>query len=503
MVNFFSVPPIRDFAEPINADYKVFVNQEECPVYNARSSAVPYNGYNDVGVAFQRPRNQSETAALVRMEADEPLRFVVEFPDRPADCPSSVLTGIRRTFRTPAAVRPLEKKISVRESGNRAEFCIAEPGAYVFEPYGRHCALHIFVDAPRRDGEESYTYFFGAGIHFPGVVRLQSGDSVYIANGAVVYGSLLAHGAENVRICGGGILDGSYEVRIAPHCYEDYTKGNIRLYNCKNVSVEGIMLRDSANWCFSMYECENISVCNVKIVGQWRYNTDGIDLMNCRRISVENCFVRSFDDSVCLKATEGFEGNVTDISVKNCTIWCDWGRALEVGLETACEEMARIVFEGCCIIHSSAVALDIQAGNYAKISNVTFRNVSAEFEEGALPERMQTSPAEYDAEGKEMRPALISVGNYAMIDMDMYRYLFTEEQLADRRRGVVRDVRFEDIRVYLGDGVKMPPVFIRSFYKDFPFERIAVRNVTVNGKRVKSADELHLLVEGVGDFELQ
>lgn len=503
MTEFFSVPAIKDFAEPLNKDYRVFVNGKECPVYNARCSAVPYNGYNDTGVAFARPRNQSETAAFVRVTADEPLRFEVKFAPAPSDCPASVLTGAKKTFRAPALVRPLEKNISVAEDGNAAVFTIEQSGAYVFEPYGRHAALHVFVDAPRAYEKEGTTYFFGAGVHFPGVIRLKDGDRVYLENGAVVYGSLLAHGAKDVKIYGGGVLDGSYEVRIAPHCYEDYTKGNIRLYNCKDVSVEGIVLRDSANWCFSMYECEDISVDNVKIVGQWRYNTDGIDIMNSRRVKIENSFVRSFDDSVCLKAVEQFEGNVTDISVKNCTLWCDWGRTLEIGLETACETYERIFFENCFLVHNSAAALDVQAGNYARIRDVLFKDVSAEFEAGALPEKMQTSPAEYDAEGAQMRPALIAVGNYAMTDMEMYRYLFTEEQLADPRRGTVENVRFENIRAYVEEGACFPASRIVSFYEGFAFKDISLENISFNGVRAKSAEEMELEISRVKNFRFK
>ncbi|PWM73537.1 MAG: hypothetical protein DBX59_04765 [Bacillota bacterium] len=503
MVEFFSVPSIKDFAEPVNKDYKVFINGRECPVYDARSSAVPYNGYNDVGAAFQRPKNQSETAAFLRVTADEELRFSVEFAAAPADCPASVLTGAKKSLRTPAVVRPLEKNVSVKETGNRAEFTVTEAGTYIFEPYGRHCALHVFVDAPRVYDKEGATMYFGAGLHFTGVINVKSGDRIFLDNGALVYGSILAHDATDVKIYGNGVLDDSYEVRITPHCYEDYTKGNIRLYNCKNVSVEGIILRDSANWCFSMYECEDIFIDNVKIVGQWRYNTDGIDLMNCRRVNIENCFVRSFDDSICMKATEGFKGDVTDISVKNCTLWCDWGRTLEIGLETACDEYARISFENCYLVHNSAAALDVQGGNYARLHDISFKDMAVEFEYGALPEQMQTSSAEYDAKGGVMRPALIAVGNPAMIDMDMYKYLFTEEQLADPRRGTVENARFENIRVYLDEGVNMPASYVRSFYEGFEFKDIVIENVTVNGKRITAEKDLNLTIERVKNFSLK
>lgn len=148
-------------------------------------------------------------------------------------------------------------------------------------------------------------------------------------------------------------------------------------------------------------------------------------------------------------------------------------------------------------------ALDVQAGNYARIRDVLFKDISAEFEAGALPEKMQTSPAEYDAEGGQMRPALIAVGNYAMTDMEMYRYLFTEEQLADPRRGTVENVRFENIRAYVEEGAFFPASRIVSFYEGFAFKDISLENISFNGVRAKSAEEMKLEISRVENFRFK
>ena len=117
--------------------------------------------------------------------------------------------------------------------------------------------------------------------------------------------------------------------------------------------------------------------------------------------------------------------------------------------------------------------------------------------------KQKTSPAEYDAEGAQMRPALIAVGNYAMTDMEMYRYLFTEEQLADPRRGTVENVRFENIRAYVEEGACFPASRIVSFYEGFAFKDISLENISFNGVRAKSAEEMELEISRVKNFRFK
>ena len=67
---------------------------------------------------------------------------------------------------------------------------------------------------------------------------------------------------------------------MAVHCYENYTNGNLKFYDCKDVTVEGVLLRDSAIWCVNLFHCENVLIDNIKVFGQWKYNTDGLDIVN-------------------------------------------------------------------------------------------------------------------------------------------------------------------------------------------------------------------------------
>ena len=37
------------------------------------------------------------------------------------------------------------------------------------------------------------------------------------------------------------------------------------------------------------------------MMGCWRYNSDGIDMHNCENVHIDGCFLRTFDDSICVK----------------------------------------------------------------------------------------------------------------------------------------------------------------------------------------------------------
>lgn len=99
--------------------------------------------------------------------------------------------------------------------------------------------------------------------------------------------------ASNVRVFGRGIVYGG-EV---PH-KEDYRvfAGN----NTRNVTIEGITVCNAPGWIVSFWGgSEDLTVRNVKMVGNFRYNTDGVQT-GTQRLLVENCFPQCNDDNFSL-----------------------------------------------------------------------------------------------------------------------------------------------------------------------------------------------------------
>jgi hypothetical protein len=260
----------------------------------------------------------------------------------------------------------------------------------------------------------------------------------------------------------------------------------MKLINCKNVSVEGVGFTNSAIWCVNVYHCFDVKLDGIKVFGEWRYNTDGIDVVNSQRVEIRNSFVHSFDDCIVIKGLDKYcQTSNKDMLIEHCVLWCDWGRAVEVGCETVAREYRNIRFEGCDLIHNAAVAIDIQNGDCALVHDFTVKNSTVEFQRTALPEVLQwTDEQVYDAEGKIGMPYFLWIAN---------RKYHTGDALYDGKRaaysegvpfGRVEDVTVENIRIFGEEGLPSYKLMIGSADPDIPFKNIRVANISIDGTAV-------------------
>lgn len=430
----------------INKDYTVSINGKPIDVHDCRVSAIPFNR---PWPGKQRPYSQSESAGFISFSSDEAVTLRVR----------------RNTAFESVVVRPLSKHILPSLENGEIVFTLTEHGSYVLEADGQGNALHIFFnkikDYPQK---ESATYYFGAGMHFPGNIMLRDNDSVYIDEEAIVFGSLNSMGAKNIHIFGGGIIDGTFEERLTEHCYENHTKGNIRLYNCDDLVIEDVILTNSASWCVALFECNRVTIDGIKIVGQWRYNTDGIDIVNTSNITVKNSFIRSFDDTVTIKGIYDYGKAIENIRIENCTLWCGWGNTCEVGVETSAKAFGNITFSGCDIIHTSGPALTVASGNHTAVYGVTFKDINVEFQNNQLPQIIQMRDAQvYDPSGKKASPCLIYISNEQYAIRQRINDASNVIRRTSDQLGVINGVRFENIHAFCDDPNILPEIKVNCF----------------------------------------
>ena len=457
----FDPPQSMIDCEFFNDDFEVKVNALPCPVRACRVSAMPFNR---VWPGKQRNLSQTELASFVTFSSDEPVRVEVES---------------RRNVKT-AVLRPLSRSAAPEVNGNRVSFTLTEHGGYSLEINGVHKNLHIFFNPVKNYPDaENATYFFGPGLHCPGRISLRSGESVYIDDEAIVFGSLYAKGQKNIRVFGGGVLDDRGERRILEHCYEDFTNGCIRLYDCEDVRIEDVILTDSSTWVLSMFYCRGVAIDGVKIVGHWRYNTDGIDVVNSRDVSVKNCFIRSFDDTISIKGIYDFDGIIENVSVENCVLWCDWGHTAEIGIETAAKEYRNVSFADCALIHNQTGAIAIRNGLFSDIHDILYRDISIEIEKDRPVMMLQESDDQiYDPAGFAGDPK-----NHCAVMIDNR---FMSSSMVGKPYPPISRVTLKNVDVLTDDAGLRPRFVFRSHDANVIFKDVVFDGVSVNG--VKQTD---------------
>ena len=470
------------FSVPTSKDYKVYLNGKEIPVYSCRISAYPMNR---AWPGFQRPISQTELASFVNLVTNEEVEITVE--------------PLTKTAFKKAMLKPYASGINVQVNNGKITFTLAKNGTFVLELDDYHGLLYVFNNAPVPcENQESVTHYFGAGVHFPGKITLKSNESIYLEKDAYVYGCVYAENAQNIRIYGNGIFDNSTEERITEHCYENYTNGNLKLYDCKDVFIKGVGFTNSSIWCINFFHCFDVFVDSINVFGQWRYNSDGIDFVNSQRVKVLNSFFHSFDDSITVKGVDrfGFENNC-DMLFENCTLICDWGIAMEIGFETECQEIHDITFKNCNVLRGGNIVCDIQNGDGAKIHNVVFENITVEHEFfHTKPMNQFSNEQEYTLKDTTKISALLRVRNPRFREM----YSFLSPGTGDlSKKGTKEyasacDITVKNVKIYASEE------FASNFKKDcaiisidniFPtteYKNIVVENVTLLGKKLERED---------------
>jgi len=187
----------------------------------------------------------------------------------------------------------------------------------------------IEKNPPKKGGPN--VLYYGAGVHVADFVEIKSNQTLYLEGGAVLKTRGLKASGENISVCGRGIVSGELCQRARGGrlgCFDD----------CKNLRVEGVIFKDSANWTFVLNRCKGASVENVKICCSRMINDDAIDICNSSDISIKNVFARAQDDIVAIKCMGG-KLPCENIEISDCIFWTDRANIFRIGFECFGEAM--------------------------------------------------------------------------------------------------------------------------------------------------------------------
>lgn len=196
------------------------------------------------------------------------------------------------------------------------------------------------------------TLQFGKGQYLSGALQLKSGVQLEFDEGAVLLGSvdiadyydaqgqmhalLWADQASNIALCGKGRVDGQGRQlannisdlhhsgrRIEPDFNLWRNRSNhrpqvISFTHCEHIRIYDLTIANSAAWVQHYGACTDLVIDGIRVDSDCYWNNDGIDINDCRKVWVSNCFINAADDAICLKSTKGLYNE--DIEIRDCVV---------------------------------------------------------------------------------------------------------------------------------------------------------------------------------------
>lgn len=384
-----------------SGDMRIYINGVEQPVFES-----------DAGL--QVIASQSSPGETLQVTVEYPFRNVVVRPLSAGVEPQT------ESGRVSFQVEQLPAKLSVEFDGDPTDSVQLFLYGYDPEP----------VPQPRK----GLLYFPPGEYHYEENIVLSSDQTVYLAEGALLHARFEATGAENIAILGRGIID-TYAFPVETRM--------LNFTECKNITLRDFSLIGPRSWMVVLVDCDDCLLDGVNVIGT-AINSDGVDIVGSRNVTVQSGFFRNNDDCIAIKS---WGRDVQNVRICGNVFWNDlYGNGLEIGYETRCESISDIVFEDNDIIHViQGATMSIHLGDRASVSNVRFRDIRVEDSDGLLVEMF------------------IRETNYSQ----------------DAERGHIRDVTIEDIQIV---GGQLGGIAITGYDAEHRVEEVSVSGITYLGE---------------------
>jgi polygalacturonase len=238
--------------------------------------------------------------------------------------------------------------------------------------------LHVSEGATIKFGANPAQYLPPVLTRFEGTLLMGHSPRIY------------AKGATNIAITGNGVIDGNARDTFAlfktgkgrgnagelrkmgaegtPVEQRIFGEGRwlrpstIQPFDCTNVLIEDVTVRDSTFWVVHPVLCRNITVRGIK-VDSMNANNDGCDPDSCRDVLIENCDFHTGDDAIAIKSGRDQDGwkvgqPSENIVIRHCVMRSKWS-ALCIGSEMS--GGVRNVFMEDCQVAGAASAFYFKA----------------------------------------------------------------------------------------------------------------------------------------------
>jgi polygalacturonase len=218
-----------------------------------------------------------------------------------------------------------------------------------------------------------------------GSIIMKTGVELHLEKNATILGSLnpddykrlnrwlailMAEGVSDIAVTGKGTIDGRGRA-LALHIDSLFYAGKIDSFHyvfkekrprvtmrpqiieftdCQRVTVTGVTIQNCASWVQSYWQCVDLTIDSIRVESDTYWNNDGMDIIDCKRVRITNCYINSSDDGICLKS------NVLN-SAPDSIPRCD------------------SIYIANCTIRSSASAIKFGTWSYSGFKNVTIEKI--------------------------------------------------------------------------------------------------------------------------------
>ncbi|MEY2999929.1 MAG: hypothetical protein RL648_143, partial [Verrucomicrobiota bacterium] len=282
------------------------------------------------------------------------------------------------------------------------------------------------------------TVYFPAGNYLTGSVQMESNLTLYLDQGAtLLYSGAPAHSPvvetrwegttafthapliyanrkENIAVVGHGTLDGQgvnwwwrtgedparehltrpwkaawIDLRDRTQAGERFVKEDFSeavkflrpsllvTYECRNIRIEGITLRNSPMWMLHPIYSENIDIRGVSFES-YGPNGDGIDIDSSRNVRISDCYFDTEDDCIVIKSGRDADGRRVGrpsefITITNCVMYRGHG-AVVIGSEMSGGVRDVVASNIVCFGTDRGIRLKTARGRGGVIENLRFDN---------------------------------------------------------------------------------------------------------------------------------
>jgi hypothetical protein len=266
--------------------------------------------------------------------------------------------------------------------------------------------------------------YFPPGKYQVGELWLKSNMTLYLAGGAVLYGSSNAadfntgtgglvvendtHGMihmlniSNTQILGRGVIDGNGAAVRNPSAATGNTGATgtalinlVKIDASSNILIDGIVARDSSFWNTLIYKSDKVTIQNYKVINQrptsTTFNqTDGVDFDSSTNGVLTNAFLYTGDDNMAVKDELDANMNLNGVVHQHVVLYSNSG-GCKIGTKTGGTVMDGIVFKDIDIVKAGR-AMAIDGYDTAVVQNTLFQDIRVEAADSRLIDIQEDMP---------------------------------------------------------------------------------------------------------------